>query len=591
MRYIISTLILFVALPHYLFGQNLINSLNNPAEQIIERLDIKNGGVNFHTSIKPYLRADLTQVKDSLKYYSPLTPIEQFDLFYLDIDNNEFLSADVNESVESKKAFVDSTKTFFTMQDDLRLSDEGYNIQSRKPFLKHFYRTPAHFWEVDVEDFYLKVSPILHFAYGDMKYDEGALFTNKRGLEVRGGVDRKVYFYSQIVESQERFPNYVNQFTDKAKAVPGAGFYKNYNSDIFNVKRGRDFLLARGYVGVNISKHVGLQLGHGENFIGDGYRSLLLSDFSAPYFYLKLNTRVWKFHYQNLFAELASNGTRDFPGDTRIGRKYLAGHYLSFNIRKNLSIGIYEAVIFNRGRNRFELQYLNPIIFYRTIEGMIGSPDNAMLGMTFKWNLWNTASIYGQLMVDDISIGDIMDGNIGAFPNKLGFQAGIKYIDAFKINNLDIQVEVNHVRPYSYSHRDSTASYTHFNQAIAHPLGANFREVILRAKYRPLKRLALEANLFLIETGEGNDTLNVGTNILQTNSSAQGSENNIIGQGNPVDLNYLQLQASYQLSHNLFIDLEFGRRNRTTGSGENDLKTQYIQGGVRLNFHKSKSIF
>ena len=589
-----ATLFMFALsfLSHHVCGQNVINTLNNPSERAVERFDIKRGGVNFHTSIKPYLRADLTLIDDSLSYPTPLTPIEQYDLHFINVDNNEFAIRQARNVQERKKVFVDSTNTFYTIENgEYQISDQGYDIRSTRPFLQHFYKTPAHFWEVDTKDFYLKVSPIFHFGYGEAREDEGSLFINRRGVEVRGGIDEKVYFYSQIVESQERFPDYVNLFTDQAKAVPGAGFYKNYNSTTFNVKGGRDFLLARGYVGFNISKHIGLQLGHGENFIGDGYRSLLLSDFSAPYFYLKLNTRVWKFHYQNLFAELASNGTRDLPGDQRIGRKYLAGHYLSFNLRKNLSIGIYEAVIFNRGKDRFELQYLNPIIFYRTVEGMIGSPDNALLGMTIKWNVWNTVSFYGQLLVDDISIDNILDGNIGNFTNKLGFQAGVKYLDAFKISHLDLQAEVNHVRPYVYTHRDSTASYSHFNQALAHPLGANFREIILQVKYRPLKKLELQANLFIIKTGEGNDSLNVGTNILRQNDSRIGNDGLFIGQGNPVDLDYLQLQATYQLSHNLFFDLEYGRRNRTTGTGENNLITKYVQAGVRLNFHKSKMIF
>ena len=35
-----------------------------------------------------------------------------------------------------------------------------------------------------------------------------------------------------------------------------------------------------------------------------GIRSVFLSDYANEYLFLKLNARVWKFHYQSLFAEL-----------------------------------------------------------------------------------------------------------------------------------------------------------------------------------------------------------------------------------------------------------------------------------------------
>jgi hypothetical protein len=47
-----------------------------------------------------------------------------------------------------------------------------------------------------------------------------------------------------------------------------------------------------------------------------------LSDFGANYLFLKLNTNVWKFNYQNIFAEL----TKFYPrgGDGLLTKKYMA---------------------------------------------------------------------------------------------------------------------------------------------------------------------------------------------------------------------------------------------------------------------------
>ena len=92
--------------------------------------------------------------------------------------------------------------------------------------------------------------------------------------------------------------------------------------------------------------------------------------------------------------------------------------------------------------------------------------------------------MYGQLLLDEFKLSEVRAGD-GWWGNKFGFQLGGKYIDAFNIKNLDLQLEHNRVRPFTYSHGDSVANYTHYNMPLAHPLGANFQEVIGIARYQP----------------------------------------------------------------------------------------------------------
>ena len=179
-------------------------------------------------------------------------------------------------------------------------------------------------------------------------------------------------------------------------------------------------------MGLSVSRHVNLELGHGRHFLGNGMRSLFLSDFSTDYFYLKLNTRVWKFHYQNIFGELTRPDRSSDPGDRLLPKKYFAAHYLSLNILPTLHVGLFETVVFAR-ENQFELQYLNPVILYRTVEGAIGSPDNVLLGLDVKWNLFKKASIYTQFVLDEFKISEITAGT-GWWANKYGLQLGIKYL-------------------------------------------------------------------------------------------------------------------------------------------------------------------
>ena len=48
------------------------------------------------------------------------------------------------------------------------------------------------------------------------------------------------------------------------------------------------------------NKFIDLQLGYGRNFIGDGYRSILMSDGASPYPFFKLKTTFWKIKYTNI---------------------------------------------------------------------------------------------------------------------------------------------------------------------------------------------------------------------------------------------------------------------------------------------------
>ena len=138
-----------------------------------------------------------------------------------------------------------------------------------------------------------------------------------------------------------------------------------------------------------------MQLGSSRQFIGNGMRSLILSDFSKPHLFLKFNTQVWKINYQNLFYELVDSAYTTGSGTYK--KKFGATHHLSINVSKNFNIGLFETVIFKRENNAYELNYLNPIIFYRAVEHSLGSPDNVILGMDYKWNIKKKEAAYSRL--------------------------------------------------------------------------------------------------------------------------------------------------------------------------------------------------
>ncbi len=590
-KYLLIFLVL-TNLPHLLAAQGIGLPLYNEAYHLIDRLEIKTGLPNpAHTAVKFYQRGDLTryaiQIDTSLL---PLSVKDRRDLYYIFKDNNDWLvdpqPVRRRPSGQLKKVYVDSTQTFYTLEAGApRNQSSDYYIETKKPFLKYFYHTPANAFELNRKAFYFKINPLLRATVAADPDEDRFLFENLRGIAIRGGVDRKVYFYSEIEETQARFPTYINDRIQRDRAIPGASLYKSYESRIIDSEGAYDYLNAQGYIGLNVSRHVGLQLGHGPNFIGNGYRSLFLSGFAGNYFYLKLNTRIWRIHYQNIFAEVAAESGSDQQGDVLIPKKYFAAHYLNVNISPNVQIGLFEAVVFSR-RNHFELQYLNPVILYRTVEHSIGSPDNAMLGLDLKWNFLKRFSFYGQLILDELKFNKLIVERNGWWANKFGIQAGLKYIDVFGIDHLDAQLEYNTVRPYTYTHRDSLANYSHYNQPLAHPIGANFRESIVKLRYQPLKKLTLEARFLQIDFGLDSDTTNWGTNILLNNETREQDYNNDTAQGIATTTRIIGLEASYQLFHNMYIDLIYFYRNQNSEVDQYDRQTNYVGGGVRVNLGK-----
>ena len=462
---------------------------------------------------------------------------------------------------------------------------QGMNINSKKPILKNFYRTPANLYEVHVKDFDLVVNPVIQFVLSKEKDNDQKLFLNTRGLTLRGRIANKIGFYTYLTDNQERDASYVQQWISDRTAVPGEGFYKT-----FKAAGGVDYFDARGYITFNVTKYIDVAFGYDKNFIGNGYRSLFLSDFGNSNLFLKLNTRIWKLNYQNLFMELANADPS--TGDRLVGKKYAAIHHLDMDITRWLNIGLFEGIVFGR-KDHFEFGYLNPIIFYRSAEQQNGSYDNSLLGLDFKGNIAKRFQVYGQLMLDEFLLSEIKK-NRGWWANKWGIQVGAKYIDAFGIRNLDLQVEHNRVRPFTYSHTDSVANYTHYNQPLAHPLGANFQESIFIARYQPAPKWMVQLKAIYYTQGRDSSAASYGSNIFLPNAPPYRTEiyGYNIGSGWKTTVLYASLLLSYELRENLFLELSaVSRKQETKTAPITSQTTTQVSFGFRWNMHRREFDF
>ncbi|QSE98907.1 hypothetical protein [Fulvivirga lutea] len=549
-------LTLFLALSFYQFAtaQSSLAPLNEDYYHLIDRYEIKYGQLNpyFHTSLKGYTRSSIGQYADSLlNADEQLSHQDKFNLEYLRNDNWEWTGTEENVS--------------------------------RKPFLKHFYRSKSDLYHVREKNFDLHINPVLHLSGGKESEDDVTTQTNTRGVQIRGVVDNKVGFYSYIGENQIINPFYVRQNIASNFVVPHEGFWKGYKDD------GVDFFTARGYITFNATKHINLQFGHDRFTIGNGHRSMILSDNAPAYLFLKLNTQVWKINYTNIFANLTSDVFGNAGGLTANNgypEKYMAFHHLGINIGKKLNIGVFESVIFDRtdslGNHNIDIRYLNPIIFYRAVEQQNGSTDNVLLGLDFKWLAAKGISFYGQFTLDEFLLENLKEGS-GWWANKFAVQLGAEYIDAFGINNLDLQAEANLARPYTYSHSSQYGSYSHYRQSLAHPLGANFYEGIGIVRYQPIDRLYLTGKLIYAQYGFDGAGENWGGNILLNNVSREMDFGNEIAQGQKAELTYIDLTASYMFKHNFFIDGKLVSRNLSTDIASADSDTNFLSLSVRWN--------
>lgn len=578
------TWIITLLCSHLIWSQSPSILRGDPAYHTYERAEILGWiDTTMCSSLNNYDRKLTTSFLKEAWNHKNLTSKDQYDLLHVFSDNYEFL-----DDGSKFKNVIDKIIDVFRPSSDEdaapKRADKLYFKQ--KPILKYFYKTPANFWQIETPAFQMYVNPILNINYLNQVDDDRIIFQNTRGVEARGYIDGKVYFYTQLLENQRAFPSFTEAWIQKFGTIPGQGFYKRYRSEIIDNLQGYDYFQTRAYVGFNVTKSIAAELGHGNHFIGDGYRSLLLSDFSTNYFYLKFNTRIWKLHYQNLFAELAPISTLVNPGDRFLPKKYTAMHYLAFKPSNRFEIGLFESVIFGR-ENHFELQYLNPIILYRAVEHTLDSPDNVMVGLNTKWNPVKGISLYGQLLLDEFKISEVKKQS-GWWANKFGIQAGIKYLNALGIDHLDLQLEYNAVRPFTYTHNDTlsgfpnyaVASYSHSNQSLAHPLGANFREVVGILRYKPLNRLYLQIKGLYSVYGVDPHGENWGGNILLPYTSRQQDYDNVIGQGVKTSVSAIGLDASYEIFHNYFVDFQAMWRQTTV---EQKVDQHYWGGGIRVN--------
>lgn len=372
---------------------------------------------------------------------------------------------------------------------------------------------------------HLCVTPVIDASGNFRKSDHRLIYQLGQGIYVSGELNKTLGFEISGEIFEQSFPASSDFAVDSLKLIP------RYNRLLIGNHQSAVNLSLNGIAYWKPIPFVTLTIGNDKQFWGDGYRSLFLSENTASYPFIQAKMEVWKIAYQHqvMFLKDVIPGT----GSQRFN-KYASMHVLSCNASSWLNFYIFEGVVWQERdsvRHRgFDVQYLNPAIFFRSVEYNMGSPDNMLMGLGGKIKLWNHVHFYGQYLLDEFNLKAIVK-NWGWWGNKHGFQAGIKIYGASHKYPKLLRIEYNLVRPYTYSHTYSPENYGYLYEPLAHPFGANFEEFLAIYHAALTNRWMIHLSLSAVFYGVDPSGMNYGGDIYKNNNTFISSYGNHIGQG------------------------------------------------------------
>jgi hypothetical protein len=502
-------------------AQNIF--INSETQQSIDYWNIKSPNLQFHSSFKPYISSALQDFSDTSVSFLHY-PIKNF-----------FLSKTFNEGPNKRNQ---------------------YNLQ---------------------------ILPLIDLQGG---YD---LLSSKFISETSGGVHAKLNinndftFALTAIGGRLQFPNFIDTVIQtNHNIIPGLGRGFKNNDGSYSYSN------VSGYLSYSPNEVFNFQLGNGKHFIGEGYRSLLLSDYSNNNPYFGINANIWRIQYNVWYSWMKDFSQYD-GSQKSLQNKFGAFHYLSFNALKELNISFFENVVWqgtdtNRTRT-FDVNYLNPVVFYRPQEYSVGSSDNSMMGLNISGKIFGSLKLYAQGVADEFYLKEIR-ARKGWWANKQGWQLGAKYINAFKVKGLTLQAEYNEVRPYTYSHGSVQQNYSNYGQALAHPFGANFKEYLGFVSYRANRWMV---SLQGLAATIGMDTLNsnLGQNIFLSYTTRPYEYGHKTTQGNKRQLMQSDIRFTYYVIPQMNLRLELGYIQRSIKDDiGNELQSPYIYLGIKTSIHQ-----
>lgn len=459
--------------------------------------------------------------------------------------NHVFYSQDSDLHTAIKPLIIDSTLSIhYDSLMNLGVKDRSSWIE-RKLFNEHLLSIKN-----DEYTFYADFIP--DFQMGrDFANGGKNTWLNTRGYQVGGSIKDKFFFFSSGYENQAVFTDYIDDYINENSVVPGQMFGKIGN-------KVQDWTYVTALVSYSLSKNLNLSLAYDKNFIGDGYRSMLLSDISSNSTSFKANAKFGNVNLLSIWSYMLDPRAMETKGSrTASLRKYGSFQYADWNVNNRFSVGLFYSLLWGEKlMPNPDLDILEPIA-----QG--GSASSMQIGLNTKYKVLKNTALYGQLLIN----------------HEWATQIGVRGFDAFGIKRLSFLAEYNYAKPYSYSANNLLTNYSNYSQPLAHPFGANFSEIVGIANYSYNRfDFSLQANYGsygLDPTFESN----FGNDIFKLNN-----QNNLVGQELSTDLIYLDAKVAYLLNPKYNLRFEVGSTVRTEKNNEWNNKSQWLTVGFRASF-------
>ncbi|MBV8391471.1 MAG: gliding motility protein RemB [Mucilaginibacter sp.] len=480
--------------------------------------------------------------------------------------NNPVYSPSNNLHTSLKPYLISDSSAIRPLYDSLlmlKADNSGKSWLYRKLFRQHF---------IEVTDkeytFYLDYLPDLQI--GREFNQPKNVWLNTRGYQLGGTVGSKFFFYTSGFENQGKFANYETDYINSVGMVPGQAYDKSYGKDT------KDWSQVTALIGYTPTKAISIELGEDKTFIGDGYRSVLLSDYASAYPLLRFKANLGKrVQYMAMWAYMEDQYAAQFNSFSNNRRKWGAFHYIDWNITNRASIGFFNALIAEEANDAgqyhgFDANYINPVFFVSSLGQSKPAPDHTLFGFNGKYKVLNKTTVYGQFLYDqDSSVG----GN-----SKYAWQVGFRGSDLFKVSNLNYLFEYNTSKPGTYASHYPIVNYTQLSESLADPLGSDYKELVGILNYS-IGRFDLQGQL---------NYAKYAANTVQLTS---GSANtglapfiNSAGQTQTNTLKYAEGTVAYVLNPKYNLRLEIGGLVRQATSSISDAKTVMFVFGLRSTF-------
>lgn len=488
--------------------------------------------------------------------------------------NQDVYSTKSNEHTSLKPFIVNDTLINRSIDSLLnpKQDDKQHSLAYRKLFNEHL---------IDIRTlrstFYADLLP--DFSIGRDFSGRKTTGLGSMGVQLGGTITDKVSYNVSGYLSRGSFPNYLTDYINQVGIIPGQAYARYPNKEAYN------WAYISASVAYTPSKYLTISAGRDKTFIGDGYRSLLLSDYASPYPFFKLTGTLGNVRYMAMWTYMNDPATTSQYQINR--KKFGVFHYLDWSVNKRLSIGFFENIMGfytddNGAKRPFDFNYINPVIFMKPINNSANNPDKSLLGINTKYKITDGLAVYGQFALNEFVSKNFFSSN-GSVTNKYGWQLGIRGSDLFKVKGLNYLLETNSVKPYTYSARSAIENYSSNGEPLAHPWGANFREVVGILNYS-YKRFDFSGEADWGKYGLDVNGLNYGKDIFKVYIDPAKVLNNYTGQGLATHMIYLEGKASFLLNpkYNLRIELGGIFRNETNDVFTN--RTTLLTFGVRSSF-------